>query len=322
MNAIVKERALEPGIYEGVSMEAYLAMPAANASLILTLLDRCPRAAWFDSWLNPHRPAESSTPAQSVGTLAHALFLENSKAKLHVIDPNDYPTKSSGNIPDGWTNKEIRAARDQALAAGLIPVFPEVAASVEGMVLEARAYMETVREQEPAVHALFSPGGGRSEVTIVWEEDGCLFRIRPDRLAAKLCGDVKTTKTTAEPDRWGRTQLFGMGYYVAAAFYRRGILAATGNRVESVYLVQEQDAPFMCSLVGLDAAAYQLGQKKAERAIAIWKQCMKHGRWPGYPARVAYPDTPPWEMAREEAVEGLGIPYDISKLWSKEEIAR
>jgi len=313
---------MTPGSYDGLSMEEYLSMPAANASLLLTLLDRCPRAAWHDSWMNPRRSVEESTPAQSVGTLAHALFLEGSRAKLRVINPNDYPTKSSGNIPDGWTNKDIRAARDDALAAGEIPVFPSVANDVERMVEEARSYLETVRQSEPAVYALFAPGGGKSEVTIVWEEDGCLFRIRPDRLAVGLCGDMKTTKTTAEPEKWGRTQLFGMGYYAAAAFYRRGILAATGNKVDSVYLAQEQDAPFLCSLIGLDPAACQLGDRKIERAMAIWKQCMRSGAWPGYPNRVAYPEAPQWEMAREEAVEGLGIPYDPSKLWSKEEMAR
>jgi hypothetical protein len=317
VSAVLKELAVDPGVYEGLSMDEYLAMPAANASLMLTLLDRCPRAAWFDSWLNPRRPASASTPAQSVGTLAHALFLDGSRAKLRVIDPNDYPTKSSGNIPDGWTNKDIRAARDEALASGDIPVFPDVAADVEGMVAEARAYLETCRHAEPAVHALFQPGGGKSEVTIVWEEDGCLFRIRPDRLSADLCGDMKTTKTTAEPDKWGRTQLFGMGYYVAAAFYRRGILAATGNKVDSVYLAQEQDKPHLCSLIGLDPMACQLGERKAERAIMLWKRCMKTGEWPGYPARVAYPETPAWEAAREEVEEAAGIPYDIEKLWEK-----
>ncbi len=317
MNALPKDSGLAPGVYEGVSMAEYLAMPAANASLLNTLLERCPRAAWHDSWLNPKRPAEESTPAQSVGTLAHELLLEGTRGKMQVIDPKDYPTKSTGNIPDGWTNKEIREARDQALAAGMIPVFPKVAADVEAMVAEARSYLATLSRTEPAVHDLFQPNGGRSEVTIVWEEDGCLFRIRPDRLSDAICGDVKTTAASAEPGKWGRLQLFGMGYYVAAALYRRGILAATGKRVESIYLVQEQSAPFLCSLVGLDPMAQQVGQRKAERAIAIWKHCMRTGSWPGYPNRVAYPEVPPWEAAREEVEEAAGNPYDIEKFWQE-----
>jgi hypothetical protein len=315
MNAVVKEaQPLAPGIYEGVPMETYLAMPAASASMMITLLTSCPRAAWFGSWLNPRRPHGSSTPAQSVGTLAHALLLENSKAQLAVIDPNDYPAEKTGNIPDGWTNKAIRAARDTALAKGMIPVFPATASAVEAMVAEARVFLSTLADSEPAIHDLFQRGGGRSEVTIVWEEDGCLFRIRPDRLAITnaLMGDVKTTKTVAEPDRWGRTQLFGMHYYIAAAFYRRGLMAATGKRSKYVYLAQEQDPPHLCSLIGLDPAAELLGERRCDRAVAIWKDCMKQGRFPGYPNRVAYPETPSWEMKREEAEE-LGIAYDISK---------
>lgn len=321
MNAVVKEVApLGPGVYDGLPMSQYLAMPAASASLMITLLDRCPRAAWFDSWLNPKREASASTPAQSVGTLAHALLLENSKSQLMIIDPRDHPAEKTGNIPDGWTNKSIRAARDQALADGKIPVFPEVASDVEGMVLAAQQFIASIASTEPAIHDLFQPSGGCSEVTLVWEEDGCLFRMRPDRLARnlKLQGDVKTTKTTAEPDRWGRTQLFGMSYYIAAAFYRRGLEAAMGVKSEYVYLTQEQAKPFLCSLIGIDPAGRALGDAKIERAMSIWKRCMKTGEWPAYPPRVAYPETPAWERAREEEVEPTGSTYDYPAIgWGK-----
>lgn len=320
MNALAKPAELKPGIYEGLSMEEYLAMPAASASLMCTLLEQCPRAAWYDSWLNPRRPERTSTAAQSVGTLAHALLLEGSVSKLEVVDPRDYPAKTTGNIPDGWTNQAIRARRDAVIMAGKIPVFPEVAAAIEGMVAEACLYLASVAPTEPAVHDLFQPGGGKSEVTIVWEEDGFLFRMRPDRLAnaLNLMGDVKTTKTLAEPDRWGRTQLFGMGYYVAAAFYRRGLKAATGKSADYVYLAQEQDAPFLCSLIGLDPMVKQLGDRKIERAMRTWKNCLKTGVWPGYPDRVAYPEAPVWEIAREEAAPPHGNPYDYEKMgWRK-----
>jgi hypothetical protein len=308
---------VKPGIYEGVPMEEYLAMPACSASTLLTLLDRCPRAAWFDSWLNPKRPASSSTPAQSVGTLAHALLLEGSVEKMVVIDPNDHPNEKGGGFATGWTNKSVKAARDAALAAGKIPVFPQVARDVESMAAAARDYLRAVSGIEPAVHDLFQPGGGKSEVTIVWEEDGCFFRMRPDRLSLDmmLMGDVKTTAASAEPDRWGRTQLFGMGYYVAAAFYRRGLGRATGNQAEYVYLAQEQDPPHLCSLIGTDPAAKALGDAKVARGIARWKACMASGQWDGYPLRVAYPEAPMWEAAREE--ENHAIPYDISKMHQK-----
>jgi hypothetical protein len=312
MNAVAKPAELKPGIYEGIPMAEYLAMPAASASMMIELITRCPRAAWHGSWLNPHRPDDESTEAQSVGTLAHAQLLEGSKAQLAVIDPQDYPAEKTGNLPDGWTNKAIRAARD-----------PEVAAGVDAMVAAAREFLAATIHNEPEICRLFTPTGGKSEVTIVWEEDGFLFRMRPDRLALNyaLQVDVKTTKTSAEPESWGRKQLFGMNYFIAAAFYRRGLLAATGKRSKYVYLAQEQDAPYLCSLVGLDREGEDLGDRRIERAISIWKDCCKRGHWPAYPTCVAYPEAPKWEFTREEAIEaGGGIPYDYEKMgWRKPE---
>jgi hypothetical protein len=115
-----------------------------------------------------------------------------------------------------------------------------------------------------------------------------------------------------------------MGYYISAAFYRRGVERLTGKRPSYVYLAQEQEPPHLCSLVGCDPAAEALGDLKVDRAIRRWKQCMRSGVWPGYPNRVAYPETPPWEIARaEEQGEAHGIPFDPSKLYpSRDELAR
>jgi hypothetical protein len=325
VNALVKP-ALKPGIYEGLSMEEYLAMPACNASLLQTLMEECPYAAWFDSWLNPKPPDNTSNRAQGAGTIAHAILLEGNSDCVCVIDPSLYPTKTTGNIPDGWTNKDIRAARDAALAAGKIPVLVDHMAEIEAMVDAARGYLESLRESEPAIWAAFQLGGGDSETTLVWDEGGVLFRIRPDRMSRdrKLITDYKTGGTTAEPDTWGRTQMVRMGYYTSAAFYRRGVKALCGAKPDYVFLVQEQEAPYLCSLVGIDPAGYELGERKIARATSTWRSCVKTGTWPAYPNRVCYAEIPPWEFARaEEEAESHGIPFDPAKFYpSRDELAR
>lgn len=312
---------MKPGVYPGLPMAEYLAMPAASAGLMCTLLERCPRAAWFDSWLNPKRSIDDNTEAQSIGTAMHSIVLEGHADCVRVIDPKDHPNEKGGGIPVGWTNKSIKAAKAAAIAAGKIPLLPEDMVVVNGMVEAMREYLASIATTEPAVHDLFQPGGGTSEVTIVWEEDGFLFRMRPDRLslALNLMGDLKSTKTAAEPDRWGRTQLFGMSYYVAAAFYRRGLQRLAGKSAEYVFVPQEQDPPHLCSLIGLDPMVKQLGDRKIERAMRTWKNCIKTGVWPGYPNRVAYPEAPGWEIAREEEAEpARGNPYDYGKMgWRK-----
>jgi hypothetical protein len=53
---------MKPGIYPGLSMAEYLAMPALSASLLQTMLEECPAAAWFDSWLNPKPRVDEATP--------------------------------------------------------------------------------------------------------------------------------------------------------------------------------------------------------------------------------------------------------------------
>lgn len=313
---------MKPGVYHGLAMAEYIAAPAVSASLLQTLLDECPRAAWHDSWLNPKARADDSDAAQSAGTIAHGILLEGSTANVAVIDPRDYPTKTTGNIPDGWTNKDIRAARDAAVGAGKTPILAPQMKVVEAMVDVAREFIESLR-RAPAedlarsVWAAFQTGGGESEVTIVWDDDGVLCRIRPDRISTDrtIIVDYKTVTRTAEPEAFGRTALAGMGYYVSGAFYRRGVKAACDVVPEYLFLVQEQEAPFLCSLVGLDPAAQALGDRKIARGVSTWRACARTGNWPAYPARVVYPELPPWEFAGEEEVAAEGHPYHPSQLF-------
>ena len=44
---------MKPGTYPGLPMAEYLAAPAVSASIVKTIISECPRAAWFESWLNP-----------------------------------------------------------------------------------------------------------------------------------------------------------------------------------------------------------------------------------------------------------------------------
>lgn len=312
---------MKPGIYPGLSMAEYLSMPAVSAHLLKQLLERCPKAAWFDSWLNPKAQRAATVDAAcDAGTIAHSILLEGHSNFVQVIDPRDHPNEKGGGHASGWTNKSIKAARDAALAAGKVPIFPEKMREVEAMVEAARSYINALRETEPAIWAAFQPGGGESEVTMVWEDGSTLCRIRPDRISIdrRIIIDYKTGGTTAEPDTWGRTQMVRMGYHVGAAFYRRGVRALCNVTPDYFFLVQEQEEPFLCSLVGIEPAGHELGAKKIQRALGQWLVCTRSGKWPAYPARAAYPELPAYELAREEEVEMRGYTYDYPAMgWKK-----
>ncbi len=316
---------MKPGLHSGVPMEQYLAAPAVSASTIDDLETRCPYAAWYNSWLNPKRPALDSTAEQSAGTIAHSILLEGHSNMVVTIDPRDHPAKSGGAIPKGWTNDSIRGARDAALAQRKIPVLISQLAEIEQMVDAARAFIDTLKDSEPAIYEAFQPAGGDSELTLVWDDDGALCRMRPDRTSAdrSIIVDYKTGGTTAEPGDWGRTQMIRMRYYVSAAFYRRGMRAHFGRVPEYVYLVQEQEKPFLCSLVGIDPTGYEIGDRTIGRGLRRWKECARAGTWPAYPNRVCYAEFPAYEASRFENAEVMhGIPYAPEKIWNKKEMAR
>lgn len=304
---------MKPGIYPGLPMTEYLAIDALSATPARILLDECPAAGWFASKLNAEKPSEESD-GMDLGTVAHSVLLENSTACCVVIDPRDYPTKSNGNIPKGWTNNEIRAARDEARAAGKSPMFKRDFDNMQAMVSQARAFIESLREPEPAIWQSFLPDGGDSEITMVWEESGLLCKLRCDRLASsyQIVTDYKTTAASASPSKWGRTHLIGSGLYFNAAWYRRGVQALTGQVPDYLFLVQETAAPYLCSIQGMDAETIALGDEKVNAAIRQWRQCVEADAWPGYPARVCYPELPPWERVQWEArlvVTAEGIDY-------------
>lgn len=283
-------------------MDEYLKLPAVSASIVRKALDECPRAAWFESWLNPEPGDADDTAASDKGSIAHQILLEGSDDCCCVIDPNDHPAAGSGNIPDGWTNKSIRAARDDARASGKIPILAPAMVDICAMVDSARAFIDSLRLTEPAVWQAFQPDGGESELTVVWRDGATLCRMRPDRLSSdrRLIVDAKFTGTCAEPDAWGRTQMIRMGYYTSASFYRRGARAAFGFDVDYVFLVVETAKPYLCSLVGVDPHGFELGGSKVASGLDLWRQCLARNRWPAYPPRVVYPEIPAWEDSRWE----------------------
>ena len=289
-----------PGIYPTMPMAEYLALDALSHTPVRYALDQCPRAGWFASRLNPERVREESE-IFDLGTIAHRILLEGSTAGVAIIDPNDYPTKSNGNIPKGWTNNEIRAARDLARLEGRQPILRSDFAEVETMITVAREFIASLQTTEPAIWGAFQPAGGKSEVTMIWEDDdGLMCKLRTDRIANDhgVVVDYKTTGQSAEPERFGRAALSGLGYSFGAAWYRRGIEKLTGVVPTFVFLAQETAAPFLCSMPGLDPERVAYDDERVEVGLNLWRRCLRTGQWDGYANRVVYPALPAWERAR------------------------
>lgn len=284
------------------TMQEYMQIKAVSAGVLRTLIDECPLAAWHCSAFNPQPTEPDDTDASDAGTIIHQILLEGSTDCCVVVDPAEHPNEKGGGFAAGWTNKSIKAARDGIRADGKIPILKSKWAPIVAAVQSAQRYIESLRETEPAVWRAFQPDGGVSEDTITAEIDGVPCKIRPDRRdnECAIMVDVKTTMTSAAPERWARSQLYGGGYDLSAAFYR--LVARVLDRLSEpptyLFLVVSQSPPYLCSLVAPDPAALDLAHRKIVWALREWAKCAKSGAWPGYINRVSYVGAPGWAEAQ------------------------
>jgi hypothetical protein len=295
---------MKPGIYSDLPMRAYLDEKAFSSGLAQTIISRSPLHAWTDSPWNPNRE-DDANDASDIGTYAHACLLEGGTDALVIVPFDD------------WRKKDAQAMRDDARAIGKLPILERKVPEVQAMVKAARDFIA-------AGELADIWDGGEAEATLIWDDDGLICKARPDWLNAdrSICLSYKTTKGSAQPDAWIRTQL--PNYDCGIILYGKGIRTACNvDEPEVITLVQEQQIPFACSIIGLAPAWRALAEAKLTQAMAIWKTCLSTGHFPSYSPRIAWAEPPAYLMSqqqeRELADPETGNEYDPAVLFGKPE---
>lgn len=270
--------------------------PCLNSSLANRLLDRSEFHAWWKHpALNPEHQAEPPSDLMNRGSAAHAILLEDAS---HRIDSIPY---------DDWRTAAAKELRDRSLAAGRIPLLARDAEAAQIMAQRADIALHT----SPDLDGL---GDTWNESTFWWLETrvntaglerDCYLKCRPDMVSTDGTTIIsyKTTTMPAHPDAYLST-LLRAGHDVQAAFEIAGVEAVSGSQVTHyVWLVQELEPPYACSLIGMDQKlrAYALG--RYDQAVMRWAECLADDRWPSYPNRVCYPELPSWRLRELEAME-------------------
>jgi hypothetical protein len=256
--------------------------PSLSSSIARILLAQSPRHAWWaHPRLNPAYRREESE-AFDLGTAAHAYILQGSRA-FAVIDAKDYRTKAA------------QEARDAAYAEGKTPILAYRLDNVRAM--EEAVVAQLAHLKDPPIPFQ----NGRAEETLVWLEGDVWCRARLDYLHAdhRSISDLKTTSASANPAAWERT-MFAAGLDVQAAFYLRGLRAVFGHEGTFRFVPVENYEPYALSVVGLAPDALDLADRKVDRAIALWRECLTTGTWPAYPTRTCWAEAPAWEVAKWE----------------------
>lgn len=225
---------------------------ALGSTSLKTLATRTP--AHF-KWDQEH---PRTSDAFDLGTVVHALALEQDESGVVVVDhPN-------------WMTKAAKEAKAEARDAGKIPLLRD-------QWEDAKAMRDSILAHPLAGKALT---GHVAERSYFWEEDGLKLKCRPDALNHGMIFDLKTT-VNADPRHFGKTA-HDYGYHQSNAHYVDGVEHLTGERLPFVFILAEKAPPYLVSVVELGPDAVDLGRRLNTHAKNVYRECAAADHWPGY----------------------------------------
>lgn len=272
-------RGLPGGIYQ-MTAEEYHADPVPGGSLSSSGARRL---------LAPSCPAKFRYE-QDHGQAARAVFDFGQAAHMHILGEGPEIVIVDAN---DWRGKAAQQQRAEARERGAVPVLTAEHERIKDM---AKALRE-----HPVARALFDPDRGRPEQTLIWRDrrTGVMRRARldwlPDPGPGRLIIPDYKTCASAEPAALARA-VATYGYHQQDDWYRAGARALdlAGDEAAFVFVCQEKTPPYVVTVFEVDAASRRLGAARNQRAIDIFAECQRTGRWPGYGDDIAYLSLPPY----------------------------
>nr|BFD90677.1 hypothetical protein KitaXyl93_20370 [Kitasatospora sp. Xyl93] len=266
----------EPGVYE-MTNEQYHADPVPGGSLSSTGARRLLECPAKFRWEQDHRQAPKAE--FDFGTAAHQEVLGRGDG-IVVVDA------------DSWRTNAAKAAADEARARGMVPLLPRDYAVVQAMADAIRRH--------PIAGPLFS-GAGVAEESLFWRDEatGVWRRARPDWRVGRILADYKTT-TDASDEAISKT-ILNYGYHLQGDWYRAGA-RALGLIEEPAFLLvfQEKAAPYLVHVVEMTAVTLRIGHHRNRQALALYRECVESGYWPGYgETQPGLVSLPPWAEKSE-----------------------
>jgi hypothetical protein len=294
---------LESGFYAMSAAEYHgdpAPQPSLSHSIAMAILDNSPFYAWF---YNPRfgGNVKPATREMDNGTVAH-LMLTGHGREVGIV------------AQDSYRKATARIERDSIRAKGRTPVLEKDYKIAEDMVRTARQALGTMEQGKFA----FDPKYGYCELAAlnrdaagVWTR--CLIDFYGATMPSGVeCWDYKTTSGSANPVML-RSHMSRMGWALQAAMQERIISQLKpelAGRLHFRFLVQETEAPFLCSVVAPAESAMVIAHKMVSAAISIWKECIETDVWPAYPATPVELGVQPWVeagwLSRELEFEQLG----------------
>lgn len=307
----IKPLITEPGAYLDIDAEDYhrnpdlLPGPSLSSSGAKKLLAQSPLHFWFDSPLNPDRPAEEQKRHFNVGKAAHdrLLLSERWPEYYHVT-------------PEGFSRAKKKAMAEEIAEAE--------AAEEAGKVILSHDDAEVVKQVAAAIErnefARAALTNGVTEETIAWQDPrtGVWLRARPDFRPhsvtedrdVRIITDLKFVAPSHATPNGFRRAIANFGYHQSAAFYFDGIKAVFGKApTHWLHVVVEKEPPYSVSLYELPAEDIERGRFLNRKAINLFAECMKRGKWPGYADTPRPVGLPEWERRNIENFDADALAF-------------
>lgn len=282
---------MKAGIYSNYPAGLYHAdcadTPSLSSGIAKLLLERPPLWAWAaHPKLNPNYKPNAPKAAFDIGHAAHAVLLEGGKG-IVICEF------------DNWLTKAAKEKRDDARSNGFIPILEADYERTSEMLCIADDSLKSIGVDVNKTD---------NECTMIAEVDGVMCRTRPDIFTDGLIIDYKTTARTV--DQFDR-QASQFGYDLQAAMYMR-VALELGEKCEWLFLVQETVEPYPVQIFKPTGEFLEVGRRKFQEALAIWRNCMETGNWHGYNKNVQLLDAMPWDLNElaEDAEERLLQEFD------------
>jgi hypothetical protein len=197
------------------------------------------------------------------------------------------------------STKEAKEFIANARNDGKVPLKADVVAECNALTQSVLAH--------PLARALFEQKGKAEQSLFAKDpETGVWLRARADYLTDVNDGqssivDLKTS-VSADPRDFGRAAA-EWGYDIQSEFYMHVLNLARGDKnISFRFVVVEKSAPYLVSVVELDAEYIVIGQTRMRRAIELFKECTEKNEWGGYPEITHLVGPPSWLAYQEGMV--------------------
>lgn len=269
-----------PGVYD-LPADVYHADPVPGGSLSSTGARRllppgCP--AIYRHERDNGRPPKNTF---DFGHAAHRLVL-GVGPDLHVTDV------------DEWRTDDVKAEVDEARAAGKVPIRPKDYEIVKAMATE-------LWQCELASLLL---AGGKPERAIFWRDREYPDVVRrtmldwlpdPPKSGRMIVPDYKTAKKVDRESL--RKDMWDYGYHRQADWALNGIETlgvAEAGEARFVFIAQMKDPPYLVEIFEPDYTAGLAAEHDNRRAVRLYAECARRGRWPGHSVTAEWLETGVW----------------------------